>query len=143
MNTRPEEKLLKISKNFPLLSQLKIHRIHNIYIYIFPPLSAITSTKGQSLQIHHMCSHVGSKAHHLIFYTCAHFFFFSIHPQFSLRSGQSQEKGTIFYVIQNQAYTDTITFYYSPKPQISKPVQNRTQESSFTLNATQGTKKNK
>ena len=27
MNTRPEEKLLKISKNFPLLSQLKIHRI--------------------------------------------------------------------------------------------------------------------
>ena len=51
MNTRPEEKLLKISKNFPLLSQLKIHRIHNIYIYIyiFPPLSAINSTKGQSL----------------------------------------------------------------------------------------------
>ena len=53
MNTRPEEKLLKISKIFPLLSQLKIHRIHNIYIYIyiyiFPPLSAINSTKGQSL----------------------------------------------------------------------------------------------
>ena len=35
MNTRPEEKLLKISKTFPLLSQLKIHRIHNIYIYIY------------------------------------------------------------------------------------------------------------
>ena len=47
MNTQPEEKLLKISNNFPLLSQLKIRRIHNIYIY--PPLSAINSTKGQSL----------------------------------------------------------------------------------------------
>ena len=35
MNTQPEEKLLKIPNNFPLLSQLKIHRIHNIYIYIY------------------------------------------------------------------------------------------------------------
>ena len=49
MNTRLEEKLLKISNNFPLFSQLKIHRIHNIYIYIYPPLSAINSTKGQNI----------------------------------------------------------------------------------------------
>ena len=133
MNTRPEEKLLKISNNFQLLSQLTIHRIHNIYI--FPPLSAINSTKGQSLQIHHTCSHVGSKVHHLIFYTCAHFFFFSIHPQFSLKSGQDQEKGTIFNVIQNQAYTITITFCYSPKPQSLNLC--RTRPKSLLLHLTQ------
>ena len=50
MNTRPEEKLLKISKNLPLLSQLKKSTVFiiyiYIYIYIFPPLSAINSAKG-------------------------------------------------------------------------------------------------
>ena len=75
---------------------------------------------------------------------CAHIFYLfliPIHPLFSLRRGQNYGKGTIFCIIQNQAYTDTITFCNSLKPQFGKPVQNWTQEPSFTLNATQGTEK--
>ena len=147
------ERLLKISNNNPLFSHTKIPPNHNIflyiYIYIYPPLSTTNSTQGQSLQIHHPYSHIGSKVHHLIFHTCTHIFIyllfiFNLHSPLGLFEMRTKlGKGTIFYIIQNQAYTDTITFYYSPKPQISKPAQNRTQESSFTLNATQGTEKNK
>ena len=72
------KRLLKISNNNPLLSHTKIPSNHNIflYIYIYPPLSATNSTQGQSLQIHHPYSHIGSKVHHLIFHTRAHIFIY-------------------------------------------------------------------
>ena len=70
-------------------------------------------------------------------------FIFNLHSPlgpFEMRTKLGE--GTIFYVIQNQAYTDTSTFCNSPKPQFGRLVQkNLIQEPSFTLNATLGTKK--
>ena len=127
------ERLLKISNNNPLFSHTKIPPNHNIflyiYIYIYPPLSATNSTQGQSLQIHHPYSHIGSKVHHLIFHTCTHIFIyllfiFNLHSPLVLFEMRTKlGKGTIFYIIQNQAYIDTITICNSPKPQFGQPVQ--------------------
>ena len=134
------ERLLKISNNNPLLSHTKIPPSHNIflyiykyiYMYIYPPLSATNNTQGQSLQIHHPYSHIGSKVHHLIFHSCAHIFIYLLSilnllsPLVLFEMRTKLGKGTIFYVIQNQAYTDTSTFCNSPKPQFGQPVQKKT-----------------
>ena len=146
------ERLLKISNNNPLFSHTKIPPNHNIFLYIYiyiyiciyilhfllyPPLSATNSTQGQSLQIHHPYSHIGSKVHHLIFHTCTHIFIyllfiFNLHSPLGLFEMRTKlGKGTIFYIIQNQAYTDTSTFCNSRKPQFSQPMQKKLDPRAF------------
>ena len=144
MNTRPEEKLLKISNNFQLLSQLKKSTVFIIYIYIyiyflhFLPL-IVPRDKAYRYTIR-VAMQVKSTPPNLL-YVCSFFFFFhSPLVLFEMRT-KLGKRYYILYHTKSSLHKDTITFCNLPKPQFSKLVQNRTQEPSFTLNTTQGSEK--